>query len=65
MDRVLLYVGLSYVMFLLVLLGDYKKIKKYNSMKDDYERLKNDVKLLRQENFYLKKLLDQNTDSVK
>lgn len=65
MDRVLLYVGLSYVAFLLVMLGTFKTIRQYNVLKKNYEQLKNEVKLLQQENFYLKQLLNRDTDSVK
>lgn len=36
---------------------DNCKIKrKYDSLKSDHERLKNEIKLLQQENFYLKQI---------
>ncbi len=44
----------------------YDSVKhKYDKMKETHEQLKSDVKLLQQENFYLKQLLNKNTDSVK
>lgn len=60
------------ILFIPILIGaaqlqkKYDSVKqKYDNMKETHEQLKNDVKLLQQENFYLKQLLNNNTDSVK
>lgn len=65
MDRVLVYIGLLCIGFLLYVYESSKAIRKYHSLKEDYERLKNEVKLLQQENFYLKQLSKIDTDSEK
>ncbi len=40
-----------------------KTQKKYRALLNDHERLKNDVKLLQQENYYLKQFSKLNTDT--
>lgn len=49
---------------LLVCLDNIKIKRNYDSLKTDHERLKNEVKLLQQENYYLKQYsrLDFNTE---
>jgi len=39
---------------LLVCLDNIKIKRNYDNLKTDHERLKNDIKLLQQENYYLK-----------
>ena len=39
---------------LCIALDNLKIKRKYDALKDNHERLKNEVKLLQQENFYLK-----------
>ena len=44
---------------LLLIAYEHSKLKKkYNALKENHERLKNDMKLIQQENYYLKMLRD-------
>lgn len=54
LEKLGVYIGLLCIAFVLVVYESYKTTKKYNKLKEDHERLKNELKLLRQENFYLK-----------
>lgn len=55
-------IGLSILIVCLILLliaYEYSKLKKkYDDLKENHERLKNDLKLIQQENYYLKMLRD-------
>lgn len=54
MDRIMFYVLFLAVSILIVSYEYYKMKRKYDALKENHERLKNEMKLLQQENFYLK-----------
>lgn len=66
------YISVVYLVGLFgVLIGVANLKKKYDQLKTEYNKLKtkhdnlnSDIKLLNQENFYLKQMLNMNTDSV-
>lgn len=56
MVRIGLYIGIICVALLLIVLDYYKLKKKYEDLKNNHERLKDELKFLQQENYCLKRM---------
>lgn len=56
MIRIGFYIGVLCIALLLTILDSYKMKKKYDSLKANHERLKDELKFLQQENYCLKRM---------
>ncbi len=53
-EKILLGIGLIGICVILYAYDNYRIRKKYSDLKEEHERLKTEVRLLQQENYYLK-----------
>lgn len=56
MIRIGIYIGIICVALLLIVLDYYKLKKKYDDLRINHERLKDELKFLQQENYCLKRM---------
>ncbi len=56
MIRIGIYIGIICVALLLIVLDYYRLKKRYDDLRTNHERLKNELKFLQQENYCLKRM---------